>query len=64
MENKAICRRVSAMLSLFIDNKVTYQERAFIEEHISNCKDCYKKYLVLSSFLLAYFFFCGKEEVI
>lgn len=51
MENKAICRRVSAMLSLFIDNKVTYQERAFIEEHISNCKDCYKKYLYLKSLI-------------
>lgn len=51
MENKVICRRVSAMLSLFIDNKVTYQERAFIEEHISNCKECYKKYLYLKSLI-------------
>lgn len=51
MENKAICRRVSATLSLFIDNKVTYQERAFIEEHISNCKECYKKYLYLKSLI-------------
>ena len=51
MENKAICRRVSAMLSLFIDNKVSYQERVFIEEHISDCKECYKKYLYLKSLI-------------
>lgn len=49
MDNKTICRKISAMLSLYIDNRVTYQERAFIEEHLSNCKECYKKYIYLKS---------------
>ena len=39
------------MLSLYIDNRVTYQERAFIEEHISNCEECYKKYIYLKSLI-------------
>lgn len=46
-----ICKKVSSMLSLYIDNKVTYQERSFIEEHLSNCKECYKKYLYLKSLI-------------
>ena len=51
MENKIICKRISPMLSLYIDNKVTYQERAFIEEHLSNCPECYKKYIYLKSLI-------------
>lgn len=39
------------MLSLYIDNKVNYQERAFIEDHLSNCKECYKKYIYLKSLI-------------
>ena len=51
MENKIICKKVSAMLSLYIDNKVSYQERAFIENHLSNCEACHKKYLYLKSLI-------------
>ncbi|MBS4760823.1 MAG: zf-HC2 domain-containing protein [Clostridium sp.] len=46
-----ICKKVSSMLSLYIDNKVTYQERAFIEDHLGNCDECYKKYLYLKSLI-------------
>ena len=35
MANTAVCKKVSSMLSLYIDNKVSYQERAFIEDHLS-----------------------------
>lgn len=51
MENKALCRKISSMLSLYIDNKVTYQQRAFIEDHLSNCPECYKKFLYLKSLI-------------
>ena len=44
MVNKDVCKRISSMLSLYIDNRVTYPQRAFIEEHLSTCKECYKKY--------------------
>lgn len=51
MENKAVCRKISSMLSLYIDNRVTYQQRAFIEDHLANCKECYKKYIYLKSLI-------------
>lgn len=51
MENKVICKKVSSMLSLYIDDKVTEQERCFIEEHLSQCKECHKKYVYLKSLI-------------
>lgn len=51
MVNKAVCKRISSMLSLYIDNKVTYQQRAFIEDHLANCEECHKKYLYLKSLI-------------
>ena len=51
MTNKTVCRKVSSMLSLYIDNKVSYQQRAFIENHLANCPECYKKYLYLKSMI-------------
>lgn len=51
MENKAICKKVSSMLSLYIDDKVTEQERFFIEDHLSQCKECHKKYVYLKSLI-------------
>ena len=50
-ENKAICKKVSSMLSLYIDDKLDYQEYLFIEEHLTNCNECYKKYLYLKSLI-------------
>ena len=51
MENKAICKKVSSMLSLYIDDKVTEEERYFIEEHLSECRECHKKYIYLKSLI-------------
>lgn len=51
MVNKAVCKRISSMLSLYIDNKVTYQQRAYIEDHLANCEECQKKYLYLKSLI-------------
>lgn len=51
MNNEAVCKRVSSMLSLYIDNKVTPHERMFIDEHLSGCPACKKKYLYLKSLI-------------
>ena len=51
MENNAICKKVSSMLSLYIDDKVTEEERYFIEEHLSECRECHKKYIYLKSLI-------------
>lgn len=51
MSDNTICKKVSSMLSLYIDNKVSYQERAYIEDHLANCEECYKKFLYLKSLI-------------
>lgn len=51
MFNKSVCRKVSSMLSLYIDNKLSVQDYAFIDEHLSQCDECYKKYLYLKSLI-------------
>lgn len=51
MTEDITCKKVSALLSQYIDNKVTPQERAFIEEHIAMCPDCYKKFIYLRNLI-------------
>ena len=51
MKNKSVCRKVTAMLSLYIDNKITAAEKSFIDEHLNSCDECYKKYLYLKSLI-------------
>lgn len=51
MKDRTVCRKVTAMLSLYIDNKITIQEKDFIEEHLSACDECHKKYLYLKSLI-------------
>ena len=51
MFNKSVCRKVSSMLSLYIDNKLSVHDYAFIDEHLSQCDECYKKYLYLKSLI-------------
>ena len=50
-ENKIICKQVSSMLSLYIDNKISFNERIQIKEHLTNCPDCRKKYMYLKSLI-------------
>ena len=45
------CKKVSSMLSLYIDNKVTPEQKSFIDEHLANCEECYKKYVYLKSLI-------------
>ena len=51
MTEDITCKKVSALLSQYIDNKVTPQERTFIEEHIAMCPDCYKKFIYLRNLI-------------
>lgn len=51
MSDKYICKKVVSLLSLYIDNKVTYNEREFIEEHLAECEECHKKYMYLKSLI-------------
>src|SRR5574344_880281 len=49
--DKQICQNVTSKLSLYIDNKLSEQERTLIEEHLSECDECYKKFLYLKSLI-------------
>jgi len=51
MDNKIVCKRVSSMLSLYIDNKVSDSEKSFIENHLNECESCYNKFLYLKSLI-------------
>ena len=51
MEENQACKKVISLLSLYVDNKVTYSEREFVEEHLAFCPECYKKYMYLKQLI-------------
>ena len=51
MPEDLLCKKVSSLLSQYIDNKVTRQEKEFIEEHLAMCPDCYKKFIYLKNLI-------------
>lgn len=51
MDNKVICKKVTSMLSLYIDNNLSANEMFFVKEHIAACPSCRKKYLYLKSLI-------------
>lgn len=46
-----ICRKVVSMMSLYIENKLDEEDRAFVEQHFSKCSDCYQKYLEMQEII-------------
>ena len=51
MENKVICKKVTSMLSLYIDNNLSANDMFFVKDHIAVCPACRKKYLYLKSLI-------------
>ena len=47
MTQNPICKKVSAILSLYIENNLTDKEKSFVEEHLKNCENCKNKYTYL-----------------
>lgn len=43
MDN-SVCKKVSAMLSLYIDNKLNDEHKKFVEKHFLNCPKCFQQY--------------------
>ena len=43
--NKSICKQIEGMLCLYIENKLSIEERIFVKKHFEQCPTCYKKYL-------------------
>ncbi len=47
----SLCKKVTAMLSAYIENKLTPEERTFVENHFSECMDCRKKFYEMSEII-------------
>ncbi len=45
------CKKVLALLSAFIEEKLDEEESFFVEAHLMKCGDCYKKYLEMKSII-------------
>ena len=44
-----ICKQIESMLCLYIENKLSFDERVFVKSHLKDCSDCYKKYLEMKN---------------
>lgn len=47
-----VCKKVVALLSLYIEDKLSLEEKIFIENHFEACSDCYKKYLEMKEIMV------------
>ena len=47
--NNNICKTVNFLLPLYIENRVNQDEKYQIEKHLSQCKKCFEKYLMLKT---------------
>lgn len=46
---KSTCKKVEAMLGLYIENKLSKNDVLFVKEHLESCSSCYRKYLTMKS---------------
>ena len=46
-----VCKKVAAMLSMYIENKLEEKDRLLVENHFMFCSDCYKKYLEMKNIM-------------
>ncbi len=49
--NNTICKKVISMLSLYIENKLNFEDKLFVENHFRYCSDCYNKYLEMKEII-------------
>ncbi len=46
-----ICKKVTSMLSLYIDDKLNDEHKSFVEEHFKVCPQCFQKYKEIKSII-------------
>lgn len=51
MTQSATCKKVTALLALYIDNKLDQNLRGFVSQHLEVCPECYKKYVTLKQLI-------------
>ena len=50
MDN-SLCKKITSMLSAYIENKLTDNERKFVETHFIQCSECRKKFYQMSEII-------------
>ncbi len=51
MTQSTICEKVTALLALYIDNKLDIESKNFVAQHLEVCPDCYKKFVMLQQLI-------------
>ena len=46
-----VCRKITSMLSLFIEHKLSESDSLFVENHLYKCPTCYKKYIEMKEII-------------
>ncbi len=46
-----VCKKVEALLALYVENKLNIEDKLFIENHIKTCKDCYQKFIDMKNII-------------
>ena len=46
-----ICKKVTSMLSLYIDDRLNEEHKSFVEDHFKICPSCYQKYKEIKSII-------------
>jgi len=49
--NNSVCKKVVSMLSLYIDNKLSEDEKFFVENHLYHCGKCYENYIEMKNII-------------
>lgn len=49
--NNPICKQIESMLCAYIENKLTLEEKIFVENHFKSCPSCHKKYIEMRQIL-------------
>lgn len=51
MTQSTTCKKVMSLLALYIDNKLDFETREFVERHLEVCPECNKKYHMLKDLI-------------
>lgn len=51
MNSSATCKKVTSLLSMYIDNKLDADLYEFVKNHLDVCPECYRKYVMLKQLL-------------
>ena len=51
MTQGTTCKKVMSLLALYIDNKLDFETKEFVEHHLEICQECNNKYIMLKELI-------------